>query len=283
MLTGLQYVRLGVVASAAMIVSACESTGSLRLASVGSVPDGSTASSGSSGGDGATSSSSGGSSSSSSGASGGPSGGGTSGSDSANALGAGKILVTAGNTVIGVAGTTRKVNGGVSLPATGLVTGTVTRVLRKTGQTLVDIGQGNMLILGKAGGAVGDPLRIDLGSHTVVSAPNRSALLGAAVLSPAGSGNLVAVPLNRALDLTSGASGGLLRSGLANGLSGSPTGGVAGSVSGSATAGGSATTTTPQTPVTGAATTVGGVAGGAVNATTGVLGGLGGTVTKKGK
>jgi hypothetical protein len=124
-------------------------------------------------------------------------------------LGAGvPILVTAGNAVIGVAGAQSKLVNGVTTQVIRPVDGLVTRVLTKTGQTLVDIGQGNTLVLGKAGGQVGDLLRIDLGSKTVIGAPSGSPLLGVGVLSatgqnsaalglgvlnPAGSGNIVTV------------------------------------------------------------------------------------------
>lgn len=288
MLTHVQYLKFGLIASAAMAISACESTGSLRLASVGNVPDG-TGSSSSSGGD-TASSSSGGSSGGAGASSGGGSGGGTGSSSSSGgqgALGAGNILVTAGNTVIGVAGTTKAVSNGVLLPATGLVTGTVTRVLRKTGQTLVDIGNGNTLILGKAGGAIGDLLRIDLGSHTVIGAPNRSALLGVGVLSPAGSGNLVAVSLGKALDLTTNATGGLLNGGANAGVLSGVTNTVSGVVNG-VTSGGAgsltgavgATATTPAGSANaGATTAVTGTLNGVTNTVGGVVNGVTGTAT----
>lgn len=293
MLTRLHYAKFGLVASAALVVSACESTGSLRLASVGNVPDGTASSSSSGGGDTASSSSSGGSGASSGGGSTASSGGGTGSSSSGGqgALGASNILVTAGNTVIGVAGTTDALTGGVLLPAVGTVTGTVTRVLKDTGQTLVDIGQGNTLILGKAGGLVGDLLRIDLGSQTVIGAPDKSPLLGVGVLSPSGSGNLVAVSLGQALDLTANATGGLLNNGgtgLLNGVTGTVSNVVSGVTGGDLTGGltGSvgATTTTPAgttnagatTAVTGTLSgvtnTVGGVVNGVTNTATGILG-----------
>ena len=268
MLTTVRLFKLASVAAAAVSLAACESSGSYRLASVGNVPD-DTASVGSSEGDGTGSSgaSSGGGSTASSGGSGGTGSSGSSGSSSASPLGASNILVTAGNAVIGVAGTTKQLSNGVLLPATGLVTGTVTKILRKTGQTLVDIGGGNTLILGKAGGAVGDLLRIDLGSHTVIGAPNKSALLGVGVLAPAGSGNLVAVSLNKALDVTASTTGGLLNSGLLTGATASTP---------AATTNAGAATTVTNT-VSGVTSTLGGVVKGVTGGTTTGDGGLLGT------
>ncbi len=207
MLTGSRYPKLALLATTAILLSACESSGSYRLASVGNVPAGSdTASSGSSGSDGSSggsSSSSGGTASSSSGggSSGGTAssgGGSSSSSGGAGALGS-NILVTAGNAVIGTAGKTNalgtKANGVVPV-----VTGTVARVLTKTGQTLVDLGDGNTLVLGKAGGKVGDQLRIDLGSKTVIGAPSGSPLLGVGVLPSPGSGNVATASVGNTVD-----------------------------------------------------------------------------------
>jgi hypothetical protein len=236
MLTNTQLIKFGIVSALAISLAACESSGSYRLASVGSVPDGS--SGGSSGGDG----SSGGSSSSGGGTTSSSGGGSSSSSGGAGPLG-GNLIVTAGNAVIGVAG---KTNG---LPQTlAPVTGTVSKILYKTGQTLVDIGNGNTLILGKAGGKVGDLLRIDIGSKTVIGAPNGSPLLGVGVLAPAGSGNILTATVGKTV-----------------GVVVDVTKPLTGSVTGSVTP--QAGTTTPITGATGAV-------GGVVKGVTGVVGGI---------
>lgn len=281
MLTNLQLGKFALIATATFSLVACESSGSYRLASVGTVPDGSssggTASSG--GGDGSNSSSSGGTASSSSGgssSSGSSSGGATAssssgGSSSSSSGGAGPlggpIIVTAGNAVIGVAGKHNQlatlVNGKV--PAATPVTATVTRVLTKTGQTLVNLGNGNSLILNKAGGKIGDVLKIDLGSKTVIGAPSGSPLLGVGVLSPAGSGNIAtvtssALPGTGAVPNVTGA--------LPN---------VTGAIAPVTTAIGAAvggSVTTPVTTITGGAAGGASVTTGVTNTVGGLLGGL---------
>jgi hypothetical protein len=97
-------------------------------------------------------------------------------------------LVAAGNTVIGVAGTTNNLTQTVNnvLPVTTPVTATVVGILTRTGQTIVQLGNGNSLILNGTGGVLGDLLKIDLGSKTVIGGPKGSPLIGVAVLSPTG-------------------------------------------------------------------------------------------------
>jgi hypothetical protein len=189
-------------------------------------------------------------------------------------LGAGiPILVTAGNAVIGVAGAQSKLVNGVTTQVIRPVDGLVTRVLTKTGQTLVDIGQGNTLVLGKAGGKIGDLLRIDLGSKTVIGAPAGSPLLGVGVLSargqnsaalglgilnPAGSGTIATVTSNKGAGLV----GGVLQ----------PVTTTVSTVAAPVTNGGSAV------PATGA---VGNVVTTTTTTVKGVLGGVTGTLGKK--
>lgn len=204
---------LVLASTAALALAACESSGNYRVGWVGDNPPPSSSSSGgSSSSSGGSGSSSGGSSSSSGGSS---SGGSSSGGSSGGATGlVGNLLVTAGNTVIGVAGKhdrlAQVVNG--KLPATGIVTGTVTRVLDGTGQTLVNLGEGSGtggLILDGVGGKLGALVAIDLGKGQVIAAPEGSKpLIGLNVLaqnpntgslatvSAATGGKLVALDVN---------------------------------------------------------------------------------------
>lgn len=222
--------------TAALALAACESSGNYRVGWVGdNPPPSSSSSSGGSSSSSSGGSSSGGSSSSSGGSS--SSSGGTSSSGGATGL-VGNLLVTAGNTVIGVAGKTdglaQVVNG--KLPVTGIVTGTVTRVLDRTGQTLVNLGEGSGtggLILDGVGGKLGALVAIDLGKGKVIAAPEGSKpLIGLNVLaqnpgtgslatvSAASGGKLVALDVNGALG---GANGGLL-GGTTAGLAGTTKG-----------------------------------------------------------
>jgi hypothetical protein len=258
--------------SAALVLAACESSGNYRVGWVGDTPppDG-TASSSSSGGDdggsGGTASSGGGSSgggSSSGGSSGGASSGGTasSGGPGGQTGLIGNLIVTAGNTVIGTAGASdRLITNGV-IPKTGVLTGKVTAVLAKTGQTLVNIGEngtGGGLILDGAGGKLGALVGIDLGKGKVIAAPEGSkSLIGLNVLaqnpstgklatvSAASGGKLLAIDVNGATG------GGLLNGGVLGGPAGTPV------------------------PQPGA---VGGAVGGVVDKTKGVVGTTVGTVT----
>lgn len=202
--------------TAALALAACESSGNYRVGWVGDNPP-------------PSSSSSSGGSSSSSGGSGSSSGGSSSSSGGATGL-VGNLLVTAGNTVIGVAGKhdglAQVVNG--KLPAAGIVTGTVTRVLDGTGQTLVNLGEGSGaggLILDGVGGKLGALVAIDLGKGQVIAAPEGSKpLIGLNVLAQnpgtgslatvgaATGGKLVALDVNGTLGsagLLGGATGGL--------------------------------------------------------------------------
>ncbi|MEP9358459.1 hypothetical protein [Sphingomonas sp. KR3-1] len=158
------------------------------------------------------------------------------GSGSGNRLG-GNLLVASGNAVMGAANAQTGLTAGLGVPADGVVTGTVNRVLGRTGQTLVSLGNGSTLLLDGKGGKLGDLVSIDLGQGKVVGASSASAspLVGLNVLarnpstgqlatvSAATAGNLasvtvpngqggqllnVAVPGN--LGNTAGGAGGLL-------------------------------------------------------------------------
>lgn len=211
---------------AALALSGCESSGSYRVGSVGTAssvaPERDTADNGGGGsGNGSSGSGSGGSSSSGSGAQGG--------------LGS-NLLVTSGNAMIGAAGTSAN----LGIPGSGTVTGTVNGVLRSTGQTLVELGSGNTLILDGTGGKLGDVVSIDLGEGKVVGGPSGSSLVGLDVLARnpstgrlasvgAGTGgNLVSVTVP---GTTTSTAGGLLNGvtsgntlGLVNGLPGANAG-----------------------------------------------------------
>ncbi len=242
--------------AATLVLAACESSGNYRVGWVGDTPppgdtgssgSSSSSSGGSSSSSGGTASSSGGSSSSSGGGS--SSGGSSSGGTGTRARGlVGNLIVTAGNTVIGVAGQhdrlAQVVNG--KLPAAGVVTGTVTQVLSRTGQTLVKLGEGTGgsgggLILDGVGGKVGALVGIDLGKGTVIAAPEGSkSLIGLNVLAAnpttgtlatvgAGSGGkLVTVEVNRPGAGTG--NGGVLGTGLLGGSGSGSGNGLTGAV-----------------------------------------------------
>ncbi|WP_447726771.1 hypothetical protein [Sphingomonas koreensis] len=218
--------------TAALTLAACESSGNYRVGWVGDNPPPSSSSSSGGSSSGGSSSSSGGSGSSSGGSS---SSGGTPGASSGGGSGlAGNLIVTAGNTVIGVAGKhdqlAQVVNG--KLPATGIVTGTVTRVLDTTGQTLVNLGEGSGtggLILDGVGGKLGALVAIDLGKGKVIAAPEGSKpLIGLNVLAQnPGTGSLATVGAG-----TGGKLLALDANGTIGGLLGGTTGGLVGTTKG---------------------------------------------------
>lgn len=144
--------RVALVSATALALAACGSSGSYRVASVGSAPAPDDSSSGGGGSGGGSTGATGGSGS---GATGSGSGSGQTGSG---------LLVTAGNAVIGTAGV---------IPESGVVSGTVDRVLTGTGQTLVRLGSGQNVLLNGTGGAIGEAVSLDLGQGKVVggSAP----------------------------------------------------------------------------------------------------------------
>lgn len=179
--------RAVLIGSAALIVTACSSNGSYRVASIGDVQSEAGTATGNTGSDGSGNTGTGNGN-----GSGGTTGTGTTGNGSGNgssggqtSLGSG-VLVSAGNAVIGLAGKHNTLAGRVNgaLPLATPVTGTVTAVLRDTGQTLVRLGSGQTVALNSVTGIVGEVIKLDLGSKTVISATDGSSLLGVGLLSP---------------------------------------------------------------------------------------------------
>lgn len=163
--------RMALVCTAALALAACGSSGSYRVASVGSTPS-----------DGSAGDGSGGSSTAGDGGSGSANTGGSgSGSDSGSGQRGQSLLVTAGNAMMGTAGTLDGAPGVSAIPASGVVTGTVDRVLTRTGQTLVRLGDGNSVLLNGVGGRVGEAVSLDLGEGKVVG--GSSPLVGLNVLA----------------------------------------------------------------------------------------------------
>ena len=255
-MTGRTYVDrvgLALILTPLLAVQACSSSGGYRVASIGDVGatgnagsdgTGSTGSTGATGGTGATGSTGGTGATGSTGATGMQGG-----------LGAG-LITTAGNVVIGASGKhgqlANTVNGVV--PALTPVTGTVTAVLRDTGQTLVDIGNGQTVSLNTVKGVVGDLVRIDLGTSTVVASPNRPSLIGVGLLNPVPvTGTLAAVNVGNGIPLA----GGLVNTGAVSGVLGTVTGAASGA--------------------TGSTGGAAGAVGGVVNTVTGTVAGLTGT------
>jgi len=262
------YSKLFLAGVAVLSLAACESAGSYRVASIGSVPgdtgssgnggDGSGGGSGSGGANNGGGSGGGGTGSGTGGGGGGAGsggGGGGAGTGSAQAGLVGKVLVTAGNTVIGAAGTQNALVTGVQNNVLTPVNATVTRVLTKTGQTLVSVGNGQSLILNGTGGRIGDLLKIDLASARVVGAPSGSPLLGVSVLSPN-------VATGKLLGVNVGNSGPLVQVG-----NGTPGGTVNGVLGGGNGGGGAATV-----PVTGLVSNVGATVNGALGTSVGTGG-----------
>ncbi len=300
--------RIVMVSALALTLSACGSSGSYRIASIGDVPGGATGDSGSGTGGGGTSdgggtpggggTGSGGTGGGGTGTGGtgtGTGGAGTGGTGTAAVGPLGTVLVSAGNATIGLAGKHNALAETVNhtLPVATPVTGTVTGVLAKTGQTLVDLGSGRTAVLNSAKGILGEVVTLNLGSGNVVGASKGSSLLGVGVLSatPA-SGSLASV------NLGTGAAGGGLVGGLTGGLAGGGTsggvvntvattvngvvGGVTSGVNGATAGGGTGVVGTVVNGVTGKA---GSLLGGAQNvglpavvpAVTGTLSAAGGT------
>ncbi len=295
--------RIVMVSALALTLSACGSSGAYRIASIGDVPGGVTGDSG--GGTGGGGTSDGGGTSGGGTGSGGTGGGGTGTGGTGTGTGGagtggigtaavgplGTVLVSAGNATIGLAGKHNALAETVNhtLPVATPVTGTVTGVLAKTGQTLVDLGSGRTAVLNSAKAILGEVVTLNLGSGNVVDASKGSSLLGVGVLSatPA-SGSLASV------NLGTGAAGGGLVGGLAGGGTGGGVvntvattvngvvGGVTGGVTGG-TAGG--TTRVVGTVVNGVTGKAGSLLGGAQNvglpavvpAVTGTLSAAGGT------
>lgn len=248
--------RAVLIGGAALMITACSSTGSYRVASIGDVQSGTGTATGDADGSGNGSGNAG------TGTGTGNSGTGNTGGQTSTGSGIGSgVLVSAGNAVIGLAGKHDTLAGTVNgaLPLAMPVTGTVTAVLRDTGQTLVRLGSGQTVALNSVTGIVGEVVKLDLGSKTVVSAADGSSLLGVGLLSPtAVSGTLASV------NVATGAS--------------SPASGAVGNVVGTV-----ANVVNNPTAVVSAVTTVANTATGVVPVVTGVVSNVtGGTLPLNG-
>lgn len=176
-----RLLALSACSTLALLLSACESSGGLRVASVGSGMPGAGSGSGSgSGTDTSGGSTSGGGGTGSSGSGSGGSGSGTGGTGSGTGgttttaslfQQVSPVLTTAGNAVLGVSDGQGNVTTPIAtaLPVAQPVTGTITRVLNDTGTVLVDAGAGRTLLLQGAQGVVGDLVSIDIGGQTVTN------------------------------------------------------------------------------------------------------------------
>jgi hypothetical protein len=173
---------IGTCAALMFALSGCESTGGMRLGSVGTPSGGSTADAGGSGSGSGSTADAGGSAggggsvgAGAGGASGGTQANGGAGSSAgtggATQAAAGPVLAAAGNAGLAVSNG----QGGAltpiatALPVTRPVTGTITKVLNDTGTVLVDAGQGRTLLVEGARGVAGDVLTINVNDRAVTS------------------------------------------------------------------------------------------------------------------
>lgn len=278
---------------ACLTLAACESSGSYRVGSVG--PGGPTGTAGPAGPTGAT------------GPAGptGPAGSGL-GLGNAGALAVGGLVGpggVAGTGLLANTGDPKNVNpviGGVLVKTGGLVNvvadrglllanavdgkvpgganlvGTVIGVVKATGVTLVQTGNGQQYLVDGLTAAPGQLITATIGKATALGSPNASPLIGASILSPGQkNGSLLTVGVGSAGQLVTlqPGTGGNLLGGVTGGLGGTTGGGAAGSpvtlVSNAVTA-----TTGALGQVTGGAT--GGSQTG--NPVTGVVSGVTGTV-----
>ncbi len=208
-----RLLALSACSTLVLLLSACESSGGFRVASVGTPGAGSGSSGSGSAGTGSdtggtgggtssggTAGGSGGGSGAGSGTGGTGTGTGTGGTGAGGGTGTGTgggtttasalqqlspVLTTAGNAVLGVADAQGNVTTPIAtaLPVTQPVTGTITRVLTDTGTVLVDAGAGRTLLLQGAQGVVGDLVSIDLGGRTVTTGlDGTTGAIGAGVL-----------------------------------------------------------------------------------------------------
>lgn len=223
--TGIVLASLGVFS-----LAACDSSGSYRVASVGTTAVADTGSGGTGDGAGGTA---GGGTGSGSGATAGTGSGGT----GSGALG-GNLLAASGNAVLGLANAQTGLTAGLGVPADGVVSGTVNKILGATGQTLVQLGNGSTLILDGKGGALGSLVSIDLGQGKVIGGSSgASPLIGVNVLARNPStGQLATVSAATANNLVSvtvpnGQGGNLLNVSVPGNL-GNATGGTGGLLNG---------------------------------------------------
>jgi hypothetical protein len=291
---------LVVTLASCSVLAACSGSSSYRLAGLGEQAQPPAPDDGSSGGASGGASSSGGTSGggTSGGVTGGTSGGGTSGGSTSSGgtqVGsstgvAGPLLVLAGNVVLGTAAGTgsiaQPING--ALPVTTPVTGVVTRILTKTGQTLVDIGNGQTILAGGATNSLGKVVSLGIANNQLIGVSGGQSLIGVNLLTKtpvtgqlitagALAGNHLAI-----LDVTkptAGVLGGAVGSTVA-GLTGGLTGGLAGGSSPTGTLGTTVASLTGGltggTTTAGLGTTVSGVTGALTGGTTSA--GLGGAL-----
>ncbi|MDO9369948.1 MAG: hypothetical protein Q7T68_15380 [Sphingopyxis sp.] len=282
---------------ACLTLAACESSGSYRVGSVG--PGGATGTAGPAGPAGPT------------GATGpagptGPAGSGV-GLGNAGALAVGGLVGpggVAGTGLLANTGDPKNVNpviGGVLVKTGSLVNvvadrglllanavdgkvpgganlvGTVIGVVKATGVTLVQTGNGQQYLVDGLTAAPGQLITATIGKATALGSPNASPLIGASILSPGQkNGSLLTVGVGSAGQLVTlqPGTGGNLLGGVTGGLGGATGGGTAGSP---ATLVGNVVTSTTGAlgQVTGGATSGGSQAG---NPVTGVVSGVTGTV-----
>jgi len=204
---GVSLKKASLVSSAALfalILGGCSTEGGTRLGGVG-LADGSTGSgstgtgdgsgtnTGSGGGDTGTGSGTGTGTGSGTGDTGSGSGGtGTGGTGTGTGTGSGSttttgllggVITTAGNAVLAVGDTTGNLSQPVNqtIPAATPVTGTITNVLKDTGQTLVDVGGGKKVLVSGLLGAVGDAVSITALNHVVTSPTSGTSVVGLGV------------------------------------------------------------------------------------------------------
>jgi len=166
-----------------LLLSACESSGTSRLAGIGAPGgdggsgnggtggdgSGGTGGTGGTGGDGGTGGTGG------TGGNGGP--GGTGGNGANGGLGMvtdqlQPVLATAGNAVLGVSDAQSQLTSPIAsaIPVAAPLTGTITKVLNDTGTALVDVGDGRVLLVDGVKGVVGDVLTLNLGNQPITTA-----------------------------------------------------------------------------------------------------------------
>ena len=174
------------VSVAALSLASCaDSDRNYRVASVGSAAAAEQAEGGSGSGTGTTTPGSGSGSGTGSGSGG--TGSGT-GDGSGNGTGTGtgntaNLIVASGNVLIGAASQYSQLTGSVNgtVPAGGVVNGSVSAILHTTGHTLVQLGTGTSVLLNGTGGRLGDVVSIDFGRGQVVGGP--TPLIGVNVLA----------------------------------------------------------------------------------------------------
>lgn len=137
------------------------------------------------------------------------------------------------------------------------MTGKVTAVLRKTGQTLVDLGNGRSAVLDRAGGAIGQLVTIDVGNGRVVGAPTGSSLIGVSALTPTQLAQVTvanpATPVGQVATIANAATGALTGGNPVGSVAG-VAGAVTGALSGGSTGASGSLAATVTTPVANAAT-----------------------------